>query len=145
MSLAILDGGTFYHHAAIHGRRYRELFDKTIYAPELTTDALAGVTFLIVPDRINPNVLRANRDVLIRFAKAGHTLVVFGENRADTWLPGVTWTARPTNFWWWLDKNVRPPNRLLAGGAIRKHGMALSRRVDPACRGSGADRRAGRS
>lgn len=114
MSLAILDGGTFYHHAAIHGRRYRELFDKTIYAPELTTDALAGVTFLIVPDRINPNVLRANRDVLIHFAKAGHTLVVFGENRADTWLPGVTWAARPTDFWWWLDKTARPPNRLLA-------------------------------
>ncbi len=114
MSLAILDGGTFYHHAAIHGGRYRELFDRTIYAPELTSDALAGVTFLIVPDRINPNVLRAKRDTLIDFTKAGHTLVVFGENCADTWLPGVTWTARPTNFWWWLDKEARPPNRLLA-------------------------------
>lgn len=114
MSLAILDGGTFYHHAAIHGQRYRELFDKTIYAPELTADALVGVTFLIVPDRVNPNILRTKRDVLIDFAKAGHTLAVFGENRADTWLPGVTWAPRPTNFWWWLDKDARPPNRLLA-------------------------------
>ena len=114
MSLAILDGGTFYHHAAIHGPRYRALFDKIIYAPELAADALAGVTFLIVPDRINPNILRAKREVLIDFVKAGRTLVVLGENRADTWLPGVIWAARPTNFWWWLDKDARPPNRLLA-------------------------------
>ena len=113
MSMAILDGGTFYHHAAIHGRRYRGLFDKVIYALELSADVLSGVTFLVVPDRINPDVLRAHRDVLIDFAKAGHTLVVFGENRADTWLPGVKWTARPTNFWWWLEKDAKPPHRLL--------------------------------
>ncbi|WP_454632593.1 hypothetical protein [Bradyrhizobium cenepequi] len=114
MSLAILDGGTFYHHAAIRGPRYRELFDKTIYAPELDAEALRGVTFLIVPDRINPDILRAHRDVLIDFAQAGRTLAVFGENQADTWLPGVTWTARPTNFWWWLEKDAQPPHRLLA-------------------------------
>ncbi len=113
MSLAILDGGTFYHHAAIYGTRYRGLFDKIIYAPELTADALSGVAFLIVPDRINPHILRARRDVLIDFAKAGHTLVVLGENRADTWLPGVKWSTRPTNFWWWLEKDAKPPNRLL--------------------------------
>ncbi len=114
MSLAVLDGGTFYHHSAIHGPRYRGLFDKTIYAPELDADALRGVTFLIVPDRINPDILRARRDVLIDFAQAGRTLAVLGENQADTWLPGVTWTARPTNFWWWLAKDAQPPHRLLA-------------------------------
>ncbi len=114
MSLAVLDGGTFYHHAAIHGPRYRGLFDKTIYAPELDADALRGVTFLIVPDRINPDILRARRDLLIDFAQAGRTLAVLGENQADTWLPGVTWTARPTNFWWWLAKDAQPPHRLLA-------------------------------
>jgi hypothetical protein len=113
MSLAVLDGGTFYHHAAIHGPRYRGLFDQTIYAPELDAGALRGATVLIVPDRINPDILRTRRDVLIDFARAGHTLVVLGENQSDTWLPGVTWTARPTNFWWWVEKDV-PPNRLLA-------------------------------
>lgn len=104
MSLAILDGGTFYHHAAIHGPRYRGLFDKVIYAPDLTADSLTGVTFLIVPDRINPHILRARRDILIDFAKAGRTLAVLGENRADTWLPGLN----------------GPRGRPISGGGLRK-------------------------
>jgi len=114
MSLAILDGGTFFHHAAIQGARYRELFDLVIYMPELTPTALEGAKLLIVPDRVHPDLLRNHRQILIDFAQSGGTLVVFGENQAETWLPGVSWTARPTNFWWWLDKNAKPPHRQVA-------------------------------
>ena len=114
MSLAVLDGGTFYQHTAIHGPRYRDLFDRAIYARELTPEILGGVTFLIVPDRINPDILRARRDILIDFANSGNTLVVFGENQAETWLPGASWSPRPTNFWWWLEKGAEPQQRLAA-------------------------------
>jgi hypothetical protein len=114
MSLAILDGGTFYHHAAIHGERYRGLFDRVIYMRELTAGHLGGVDVLIVPDHLNPMQLRAARDILVDFAARGKTLVVFGENQAETWLPGVSWSPRPTNFWWWLDKDARPEQRLVA-------------------------------
>lgn len=114
MSLAVVDGGTFYHHAAIHGPRYRDCFERTIYLRDLTPQALEGVTVLIVPDRINAAVLRSRRQVLIDFANAGRTLVVFGENEAHTWLPGVNWSSRPTNFWWWLQKDAEPPSRLAA-------------------------------
>lgn len=113
MSLAVLDGGTFYHHDAIYGPRYRALFHRVIYVRELEPRALDGVSLLIVPDRINPDLLRAHRGLLLDFANAGHTLVVFGENEAETWLPGVVWTPRPTNFWWWLEAGARPPHRLL--------------------------------
>ncbi len=114
MSLAVLDGGTFYHHATIHGSRYRHLFDKAIYILDLTSEALAGARFLIVPDRVNPDILRARRSVLIDFANRGHTIAVLGENQAETWLPGVRWTPRPTNFWWWLEKKARPQQRLMS-------------------------------
>jgi len=114
MSLAVLDGGTFYHREAIHGARYRGLFDRAIYVRELTARDLGGVSWLIVPDRINPDLLRAHRDVLMGFAAAGNTLVVFGENEAETWLPGVAWASRPTNFWWWLEAGAQPPHRLVA-------------------------------
>ncbi|HEY8335956.1 MAG TPA: hypothetical protein VIQ05_19370 [Tardiphaga sp.] len=114
MTLAVLDGGTFYHHAAIQGPRFRSLFDRTIYMPELDAGQLDGVTVLIITDHINPNLLRAHRDLLIDFAGRGHTLVVFGENQAETWLPGARWTSRPTNFWWWLDRDAAPPNRLVS-------------------------------
>lgn len=116
MTLAVLDGGTFYHHEAIHGSRYRAFFDHVIYARELTPRDLDGVDFLIVPDRINPDLLRARRQTLIDFADAGKTLAVFGENEAETWLPGAAWASRPTNFWWWLEPGARPPHRLLDPG-----------------------------
>jgi hypothetical protein len=114
MSLAILDGGTFFHHAAIRAGRYLELFDRVIYMPELTRSRLDGAKLLIVPDRTHPDLLRIHSQTLIDFAQGGGTLVVFGENQAETWLPGVSWTPRPTNFWWWLDKNTQPPHRLVA-------------------------------
>ncbi len=116
MSLAILDGGTFYHRSAIHGPRYGELFDRIIYVRDLRPEALDEVTFLIVPDRTNPELLRSRRQVLLDFADSGRTLVVFGENEAHTWLPGVIWQSRPTNFWWWLEKDAIAPNRLVAPG-----------------------------
>ena len=54
MTLAVLNGETFYHHETIHGERYRGLFDRAIYAPELTSGDLADVGLLIVPDGCIP-------------------------------------------------------------------------------------------
>lgn len=112
MSLAVLDGGTYYHHESIHGDRYRDRFDRVIYAPDLAADDLADVDTLIVPDRINPVLLRRHEQLLRDFLKPDRTLVIFGENEAESWAPGVRWSPRPTNYWWWLDKSARPVQQL---------------------------------
>lgn len=114
MTLAVLDGGTFYHHATIHGPRYRALFDRAIYMRDLVPADLDDVGLLIVPDRINPDVLRARSDILTGFLDRGRTLVVLGENQVETWLPGIAWSPRPTNFWWWLEKDAVPEQQLAA-------------------------------
>lgn len=119
MTLVVLDGGAYYHHATIQGARYSGLFDSVIYARDLTLQALDTATVLIVPDRINPDVLRQHKDVFTAFLAQGRTLVVFGENQVETWLPGIAWSPRPTNFWWWLDKNAIPEQRL----AAPEHGL----------------------
>jgi hypothetical protein len=113
MALAVLDGGTYYHHDTIRGERYRHLFDRIIYVRELTPKSLAGVNMLIVSDRINSNLLRQHAPILIDFLQAGNTLIVLGENEAETWVPGVKWSARPTNFWWWLEKGAQPQHQLV--------------------------------
>jgi hypothetical protein len=110
MTLAVLDGATYYHQETIHGPRYRDRFDRVIYAPDLTAGDLADVTTLIVPDRISPTLLRRHRDLLNGFPAAGRTLVVLGENDVMSWLDGVAWSPRPTNFWWWLDPQAVPPS-----------------------------------
>lgn len=88
MALAVLDGGTYYHHDTIHGERYHHLFDRIIYVRELTPKSLADVTMLIVADRINSNLLRQHAAILIDFLQAGNTLIVLGENEAEFWVPG---------------------------------------------------------
>ncbi len=51
-----LDGGTHYHREAIYGDRYRSLFDRAIYVPDLVPADLEDVGLLIVPgsDRSGP-------------------------------------------------------------------------------------------
>lgn len=112
MTLAVLDAGTYYHHETIYGARYHGLFDRAIYMPNLGPRTLDDVDVLIVADRLNPDLLRAQRQILLDFVERGRTMVVLGENEAHTWLPGVRWTPRPTNFWWWLEKGATPAQRL---------------------------------
>ena len=122
MTLAILDSGASYHHEAIYGARYRERFDKVIYAPDLAESDLAGVDALIVPDRTHPAVLRAKRRVLLSVLARGATLIVFAETDAQSWLPNVAWTFRPTNFWWWLERGAEQGSRVVAPGhALFRH------------------------
>ncbi len=114
MTLAILDGGTSYHHHAIHGPRFRGHFDRIIYAPELEEADLADADALIVADRVSPTILRRKRRLMIDYMTSGGTLVVFGETQAHTWAPGVEWQFRATNFWWWLEPGADPGHRVVA-------------------------------
>lgn len=114
MTVAVLDGGAYYHHETIHGARFRDRFDRAVYARDLEAGDLDGVAALIVADRILPAVLRLKRRLLLGFLDGGGTLIVLGENRAHEWLPGVAWSFRPTNFWWWLEEGADPGHRIAA-------------------------------
>jgi hypothetical protein len=114
MTLAVLDGGTYYHAEAIHGPRLRDRFDRAVYVPDLRLADIADCAAVIVADRIHPALLRRKRAVLLQYLAAGGTLIVLGENRAFEWAPGVAWRFRRTNFWWWLEKNADPGIRLVA-------------------------------
>lgn len=114
VTLTVLDGGTSYHKDAIHGPRYAACFDRVLYAPDLVEGDLDDTTVLIVPDRTDPRHLRRARTMFLRFLERGRTLVVFGETESETWLPGVAWSERPTNFWWWLEPGAVPEQQLVS-------------------------------
>lgn len=114
MSYKILEGGTYYHHEAMHGARLAGRLPPAIYAPDLTEADLADCDALLIADRINPVALRRKRRILLGLLERGGTLVVLGENRAEDWAPHVTWHYRPTNFWWWLTPNADPGHRIVA-------------------------------
>ncbi len=100
-SVAVLDGGTYYHHRALYGERYQDYFSKVIYVRELESTCLNDFDIVIVPDRIHPGLLRAAARHIARYLDQGGTLVALGETESHTWLPNIAWSNRPTNFWWW--------------------------------------------
>jgi len=103
MSVAVVDGGTYYHAASIGDPRFRDYFDTVIPLHELGGRDLAGYTTLVLPDRTHPARLRVHRHQFLDFMAGGGFLVVFSESEAETWLPDVDATPIPTNFWWWLE------------------------------------------
>lgn len=74
---------------------------RDIYLPDASPASFDDLDALVVADRSHPELLEAFAPSFLSVAERGGTLVVFGENRTHTWLPGISWEARPTNFWWW--------------------------------------------
>ena len=104
--VAALDGGTFYHHEALRGPRYRYLFDRLIYAPRLGQARLENIDTLVVTCRTNSVLLGRSARMLRGFLDRGGTLVVMGECGLSDWLPEVRTIPGSANFWWWLDPDA---------------------------------------
>ncbi len=100
-NIAIVDGGTSYHHRALHTEHYRRFFSEIIYVRDLCSTRLDDFDAVIIPDRTHPGLLREAAAHIAQYLAHGGTIVALGETHAHTWLPNVTWDYQPTNFWWW--------------------------------------------
>lgn len=103
VSLAAIDGGTFYHHHSLHEPPFDRFFDALIYAPELGRHDLAAHDALIVTCRTPPHLIAPHASAIRRYLDAGGTVVAMGETGSERWLPAVRWTDSELNFWWWLE------------------------------------------
>jgi hypothetical protein len=101
--LAALDSGTYYHHRTLYEERYRQFFDRIIYARALAEVPLDEVDILLVSCRTDPSLLVPHRAKFAQFLERGGSVVAMGSTGPHLWLPGVTWHDRPTNFWWWKE------------------------------------------
>lgn len=111
--VGLVSGGASYHERTFSDPRFSDRFARSLYLPSLDVRDLDGLDVVVVSDRQHRRMLARHSSLLLGVAERGDTLVVLGENRAHTWLPGVGWEARPTNFWWWregLDPGIRPCN-----------------------------------
>src|SRR3546814_932514 len=102
-TLAALDSGTYYHHRTLYEERYRQFFDRIVYARELGDTPLEEVDILLVSCRTDPSLLVPQRAKIARFLARGGSVVAMGSTGPHLWLPGVVWHDRPTNFWWWKE------------------------------------------
>jgi hypothetical protein len=114
--LAAVYGGSASHHRALTEPRYAQhLTGGLLYLPDLTATDLTGLDAVLVPERLHRGLLTAAAPRLRALLDAGGTVVAFaGGEPVPEFLPGVRWTHRPTNYWWWLepgaDLGLRSPH-----------------------------------
>lgn len=74
---------------------------RPVHARTCMSGDLDSADVVIVADRIRTDLLAPWSMALQARLAAGATVVVLGENRVGTWLPGAREEIRPTIFWWW--------------------------------------------
>lgn len=113
--IVAVDGGTYFHHATLGDPRFAPYFSDLVYAPELAGSRhWQDADCLFVASRQDPAWLQAAGQAIGDFLAAGKTLVVMGDNAAESWVPGVRWRPAEVNFWWWLTPGADSGLRLAA-------------------------------
>lgn len=121
MRLIATSCGTYYHIETLEGPRYAACFDEIIRPEEIGLRLEPG-DCLFVPCRSPAQRMIPQAPAIARHLALGGTVIAMGESGSETWLPGLRFTPRPTNWWWWLeagaDLGVQIENRdhpLMAG------------------------------
>jgi hypothetical protein len=104
--LLALYGGSSQHHRTLFEPKYKKYFSEIVYLLDLPKVDLKKFDGILIPSRINKKVLRKSMNNILQFLNDGKLVISFGEN-PSSWLPGVNWEFRPTNFWWWLDPEAK--------------------------------------
>ncbi|MDN4093827.1 hypothetical protein [Brevibacillus agri] len=104
--IAALYGGSSQHFRSLNESKYRRYYEKLIYLPDLERTSLDEFDALVVPSQLHMGLVMKSRDKIREFSERGGIVVAFGPQPRE-WIPGQNWELRPTNFWWWLDKNAR--------------------------------------
>lgn len=104
--IAVVYGGSSHHHRTYKTSEFAKYINRLIPIRELETASLEGVDVLLVPSQTHLGLLKKNVEKIYAFANGGGTVVTLGSQGFD-WLPSHKWEFRPTNFWWWLDKDPK--------------------------------------
>lgn len=115
--IAMLHTGSGYQLTALADPALIQYRIEDVYLPDLDAGGLDEFDVVVVADREHPELLARRAVDILSVAERGGVLVVFGENAAHEWMPGISWENRPTNFWWWRTGE--------------DHGMRLRNPADP--------------
>lgn len=126
MSVLAIHPGAYYHIESLEGPRYADYFDRLLPPEQLGDIDLTAFDVVLVPCRTPAYRMLPHRAHLETYLERGGTIVATGESNQHLWLPGVSFTAQPTNWWWWLTPDAD------LGVRIAKPQHALFRRISRA-------------
>lgn len=104
--IAVIYGGSSQHYRSLHEPKYNRFFHKLIYLPDLADTSLDEFDVLFVPSQLHMGLIMKSKEQIQAFADNGGIVVAFGPQPRE-WIPGQNWELRPTNFWWWLEKDAK--------------------------------------
>jgi hypothetical protein len=102
MSILAVHPGAYYHIESFEAPRYARYFDRLVRPEELPAVALQDHAVIVIPCRTPADRMAGHASRLRAYLDAGGTVIATGENDCQLYLPGVKFTAQPTNWWWWL-------------------------------------------
>lgn len=103
--IGVIYSGNESHYRTFHEPKFKQFIAKLIYHPDFIKTDIDDLDVLIVPSQLNYQLLLASVAKIHKFAENGGIIVAFGPQPWN-WLPAQHWEERPTNFWWWLDKDA---------------------------------------
>ncbi|MEK4081607.1 hypothetical protein [Solibacillus sp. FSL K6-1126] len=111
--IAVLYSGHAPHYVTFNTPKFKQYFEKIIYLPRFVEEDLEDMDVVIVPSQLHNKLLLEAAPAIRRFADNGGVVVAFGPQPWQ-WIPGQNWETRPTNFWWWLEKDADSGLRMVA-------------------------------
>lgn len=102
MAILAIHPGTYYHIESFEAPRYAGYFDALVRPEALPETDLSAFTVVLIPCRTPADRMAPHKAQLQAYLDAGGTIVATGESESQLFLPGITFTPQPTNFWWWL-------------------------------------------
>ena len=102
--IAVIYSGNASHYRTFHETKYAQYIEALLYLPDFEEADLDCYDVLIVPSQLNGRLLLQAKKKIDAFAEKGGVVAALGPQPWE-WLPNQNWEERPTNFWWWLEKN----------------------------------------
>ncbi|QAY67449.1 hypothetical protein [Paenibacillus protaetiae] len=103
--IAFLYSGSSHHHRTVQEPKYSRYLHRVMYMPEFQAEWLDDIDVLIIPSQINVRLMERALPAVHAFLERGGIVAALGA-QPESWLPAHNWEFRPTNFWWWLDRNA---------------------------------------
>ncbi|MEK3726160.1 hypothetical protein [Paenibacillus sp. FSL H8-0034] len=101
--IAALYSGNSQHFRCLNEPKYRRYLSEIIYLPDFAQHSLDGIDVLFVPSQLHQGLVVQSKAKIDAFLERGGAVVIHGP-QPTSWFAGQKWEHRPTNFWWWLDK-----------------------------------------
>lgn len=107
-SILALHGGTYFHQVSYTDPALRPYLGRVVHVRHATDADFDAADTVLLPCRVDPDLMLPHAGRIARVLERGGTVAALATEGAQEFLPGVTWSPREVNFWWWVEDGAEP-------------------------------------